>query len=180
MVINFLEHFKNINDNNIFNFLNESKEIFGIYFKDNYGERLNNFLDANPTIEGQLMKILSNQKWQKILKTNLGKSAKEIDWNNITDKKEMAILMKTFIGNSILKPIKREISKNIDKFTTKKGEKIHIGNKNLKAYISKNIGSFFAKASAGICTAEDVSMKAIARARSFNMEEIANIAKYSD
>lgn len=158
LVINFTKRFENLNGDNVYNYLNELKEILGIYFKDNYWERMSNFLAANPTVEGKLMKVFSNPDRQKTLQLKLGKSAESIDWGKVTDKKEMARLLSIFIDNSILKAPKENINRNINKFSTKEGEKVAMGGKNLRAYISKNIGSFFAKASAGICTAEDIPL----------------------
>lgn len=157
-IINFLKKFESVNEANTYNYLNELKEILGIYFKDNYGERLNNFLGANPTVEGQLMKILSNTDRRKVLQKKLGRTAEQIDWKKIIDKKEIADVLTLFIGNLVLKGIKENINKDVNKFITQEGKKTAILPKNLKAYLSKNIGSFFAKASAGICTAEDISL----------------------
>ena len=53
--------------------------------------------------------------------------------------------------------MRTEVNKGLKKFSvvgTASGASVG----NLKAYVSKNIGSFFAKASAGICTAEDVPL----------------------
>jgi hypothetical protein len=157
-IVNFTKHFEKINDENVYNYLNETREVFGIYFKDNYRERLQNFLSANPSIEGQLMKTLTTPDRQKVLKMKLGKRAEEINWDNLTDKKEMARLITVFLDNSVLKSSKDAINKNINKFTTEDGHAGITTSKNLKAYISKNIGSFFAKASAGICTSEDIPL----------------------
>ncbi|MGY4884186.1 MAG: hypothetical protein ACP5NZ_01250 [Nanobdellota archaeon] len=157
-IVNSTKKFNKINDENVYNYLNEMREIFGIYFKDNYKERLQNFLSANPSIEGQIMKTLTNPERQKTLKIKLGKRAEEINWNNLTEKKELARLIAIFLDNSILKASKDTINKNINKFTTEDGRARVATNKNLKAYISKNVGSFFAKASAGICTAEDIPL----------------------
>ena len=158
LVVNFGKRFENLNGDNAYNYLNELKEILGIYFKDNYPERLSNFLAANPTVEGQIMKILSNPDRQRTLQLKLSKAAEGIDWGKVTDRREMARLLSIFIGNSILKAPKENMNRNINKFATEEGNKVATSDKNLKAYISKNIGSFFAKASAGICTAEDIPL----------------------
>lgn len=157
-IVSSTKKFDKINDENIYNYLNEMREVFGIYFKDNYRERLQNFLSANPSIEGQIMKTLTTPERQKILKTKLGKRAEEINWDNLTNKKEIARLITIFFDNSILKSPKDMINKNINKFTAEDGRTGVATKKNLKAYISKNVGSFFAKASAGICTAEDIPL----------------------
>ena len=161
-VLSFTKRYERLDDQNAYNYLNELREIFGIYFKDNFKERLQNFLSANPSIEGQIMKILTSPDRQKTFKTKLGKRAEEINWENLSDKKEMSRLITIFLDTSILKSSKEAINKNANKFTAGDGRTGLAAKKDLKAYISKNIGSFFAKASAGICTSEDIPL--------FNME----------
>lgn len=161
-VVNFTKRYEKLDDQNAYDYLNDSREVFGIYFKDNFKERLQNFLSANPSIEGQLMKTLTSPDRQKVLKTKLSKRAEEVNWENLSDKKEIARLITIFLDTSILKSSKEAINKNVNKFTTEDGRAGLTTRKDLKAYISKNIGSFFAKASAGICTSEDISL--------FNME----------
>lgn len=157
-IVSSTKRFEKLTDDNIYNYLNEMREVFGIYFKDNYRERLQNFLSANPSIEGQLMKTLTSPDRQKVLKTKLGKRAEEINWDNLTDKKEIARLITVFLDNSILKGSKDSINKNINKFVAEDGRAGIGTKKNLRAFISKNVGSFFAKASAGICTSEDIPL----------------------
>ena len=161
-VLNFTKRYERLDEQNAYNYLNELREIFGIYFKDNYKERLQNFLSANPSIEGQLMKTLTSLDRQKVLKTKLGKRAEEINWANLSDKKEISRLITILLDATILKSSKDSINKNVAKFITEDGRTGLSAKKDLRAYISKNIGSFFAKASAGICTSEDIPL--------FNME----------
>ena len=75
-VVNFTKRYEKLDDQNAYDYLNDLREVFGIYFKDNFKERLQNFLSANPSIEGQLMKTLTSPERQKVLKTKLGKRAK--------------------------------------------------------------------------------------------------------
>ncbi|MEA2097861.1 MAG: hypothetical protein U9P70_02190 [Patescibacteria group bacterium] len=74
----------------------------------------------------------------------------------------LLITQPAFVENKIIKRERKKISKEINKIEekekasrTKRKQKEKI---NLKAYVSKNIGSFFAKASAGICTADDIEL----------------------
>lgn len=158
MVQEFVGAFPSVGEHNAYDYLAELKEISEIYFKDNYGERLGNFLGANPTIEGQVMKILSNPERQETFRRKLGKGAEDINFGNLTDKKEIAKLLALFVGVTALKPIRDDIGKNLKKFAPVSGGEVQESIANLKAYISKNVGSFFAKASAGICTAEDIQL----------------------
>ena len=120
-VLSFTKRYERLDDQNAYNYLNELREIFGIYFKDNFKERLQNFLSANPSIEGQIMKILTSPDRQKTFKTKLGKRAEEINWENLSDKKEMSRLITIFLDTSILKSSKEAINKNANKFTAGDG-----------------------------------------------------------
>ena len=76
----------------------------------------------------------------------------------MSDKKEIARLITIFLDTSILNSSKEAINKNVNRFTTEDGRTGITTRKDLRAYISKNIGSFFAKASAGICTSENIPL----------------------
>lgn len=158
-VADFTRRFERVGEENAYDFLNGIKEILGVYFKDNYDERLGNFLGANKTIEGHLMKILSNSGRVEVLKRKLGKAlADKVDWKSLNKKERVVDLLTLFAGDKVLRPIREAVNKDLSKFTAEEGERVASSVKNLKAYISKNIGSFFAKASAGICTFEDIPL----------------------
>lgn len=166
-IVNFLRRYPNTDQRNVYGFLSELKEISGIYLKDNLSERLANFLGANPTIATAMAKILANQERIKTLKSKLGKEGESVDWetlahleiNRDADRARVGELLSKFVLTKVLKSASEEIAKNVNKFEEREGgEAISAENYELKAYISKNIGSFFAKASAGICTVQDVPL----------------------
>jgi len=156
----FLERSSKITPDNAYNYLNELKELLGVYFSDNYPERLNNFLSANPKIEGQIIKILSSEDSQATLKKKLAKDGDEVNWQSVATRAEASKTLAIFIQTKVLKLIREEIARMANKFEESEGEGATESKDGrlLKAYISKNVGSFFAKASAGICTAQDVSL----------------------
>lgn len=166
-IVNFLRRYPKVEDRNVYGFLSELKEISGIYFKDNFSERLANFFGANPTIAAGLAKILANPERIKTLKSKLGKEGEGVDWETLAhleisrdaDRAKMGELLSKFTLTKVLKSTNEEIAKNVNKFEEREGgEAVSATSSELKAYISKNIGSFFAKASAGICTAQDVPL----------------------
>lgn len=165
MVRGFVDRSKKLNEKNVYMFLNDLKEILGVYFTDNYHERLKNFMSANPKVEGRIVKILSEEKRQATLKKKLAKDGESINWDNVAKREEAAKVLSVFIQTKALKLIRENIYKALNKFIEieideqeeAEGEQIS-EKKKLKAYISKNVGSFFAKASAGICTAQDVDL----------------------
>lgn len=156
----FLGRSNSLTSENFYTYLNEIKELLGVYFSDNYWERLKNFLGANPKVEGRVLKILSSEDRQKTLRKKLAKDGEEINWKNVAEREEASKVLSAFIQTKVLKLIREEIARMANKFTESEdegGARVESGRK-LKAFISKNVGSFFAKASAGICTAQDVSL----------------------
>ncbi len=159
LVTKFKERYKTVNEANAYNYLNELKEIIGIYFKDNYEDRLISFMGANKTTEENLIKILANPDRIKTLKMKMGDDGNDIDWDRLNNKKSIAHLLTRFLSSKVLKSLQEEVNRNVNKFQeSREGAVSTSTTSDLRVYISKNIGSFFAKASAGICTAQDVSL----------------------
>ncbi|OGH93870.1 MAG: hypothetical protein A2538_03340 [Candidatus Magasanikbacteria bacterium RIFOXYD2_FULL_41_14] len=159
-VRDFLERSANLTSANYYVFLNELKELLGVYFTDNYDQRLQNFLSANPKIEGRILKILSAPERRAILKKKLAEDGASVNWDTLNTRAEAAKTLALFIQTKTLKLTREEIAKMANKFiASDAGEESQTdGKRKLKAHISKNVGSFFAKASAGICTAQDVTL----------------------
>jgi len=162
MVTNLLKEYRSFNKTKdlqkLYNYLSQTSEILGVYFKDNYVERLTNFLGANPTSAGLLAKLLTNPKRQTTLKKQMGKALEDVDWTKIHQHKEIAKLLNRVINSRVIAPLRKQIRQEFKKFQTLAGQEVSAPQQHLRAYISKNIGSFFAKAAAGICTDEDISL----------------------
>ena len=161
MILNFVKRHERLEENNSFNYLNELKEIVNVYFKDNYGDRLKNFFGANPSVEAEFMKLFSkNSNRKDILRKQLGKEGQDINWEAQPDKNWLAEIITRYIQEKVLKSLRFDVSRDINKFeeVEEGGEILSSVQTKLKAYISKNVGSFFAKASAGICTAGDIPL----------------------
>lgn len=172
----FLQRYQEISDENVYHYLNEVKENLTIYFKDIFALRLEEFLTENPAIAERLAQLLETPKRIRTLQNNFGKKSPDltaIDWGNLTQRTEMANLFARYLSSKILKNYRTEVSQNINKFIeSSEGETVEMTRENLKAYISKNVGSFFAKASAGICTAEDLTL--FGRAEHFHLNIVEN------
>ncbi len=152
-----LRYHDKINARDTHNCLSEMKEIFGVYFNDNYHERLASFLGANPSIWADVAKSLTNPKKILALRSQLGLMTQDIRWEALDDRREVARLLALFFGAKILRSTREKINASLKKFVIGGDEKQSAAVDG-KLYISKNIGSFFAKASAGICTAEDIEL----------------------
>lgn len=134
------------------------KEILGVYFTDNYHKRLENFLSANPSIQEQLLKIWSNPDRRAVVLRKLSEDQKQKDSPSLSEKSSMVRLLSRLVGKKVLKSTKEKINANLNKFEEVSGAGSGKRVGKLKAYVSKNIGSFFAKASTGICTAADIDL----------------------
>ncbi|MBI2415529.1 MAG: hypothetical protein HYV33_02585 [Candidatus Kerfeldbacteria bacterium] len=162
MVRRFQQRYADLQPAQYYQYIAESQEIFGVYFDDHYHERLANFLSANPKIQARIAKILSAEDRKATIKKKLGKDGKDVDWDNLAIPQGIAQLFGTLLGSKTLKGLREQLRTEGNKFVqvdaTDSDDATTVQTKNLKAYISKNAGSFFAKASAGICTAEDIGL----------------------
>lgn len=158
LITNFTQRYAQVDESNIYNYLNELKEILGIYFKDHFTEKLSDFLVQNPDTERELLKIAGNPKRQEFMKRQLGSLAENIDWESL-DYQGLSKLLSDFLSAKVMKSMRDNINSGLKKFTvSEQGETVTTTSEKLRAYASKNIGSFFAKAAAGICTAEDIPL----------------------
>ena len=154
--------------NDVYSYLSETKEVLGVIFKDNFQKDLEQFLNKNPEIIKQAAATFQKEKRKnafiKSIKKELGNSNEILDeeyWKDLNIEK-ISRLLSIFIEKKIIKRERGKINKELNKIEEKESGKGTSRRKkeklNLKAYISKNVGSFFAKASAGICTADDVNL----------------------
>ena len=142
--------------NNTYHGLSALAEHFGIYAQDHLTEALKKLIQSDETTEQAFKAILVNGKKYKVRRNNLINTHK-IETKNIKSSEQdedyayelIACAILNIAQKRLLQPINREL---------KKYESVEVNegaNRNLKAYLSKNVGSFFAKAAAGICTAAD-------------------------
>ncbi len=128
--------------------LTQLVNYFTVYFQDTYPESLTRTLENNENLRENIHRILSNPKRRETLTKVFrikGKEGEEKDEIELITGALAYVLEKRIVG---------ELRKELKKFEAKRGENDY--GKRVEAFISKNQGSFFAKASAGICTAKDV------------------------
>lgn len=159
LVKDFLENYQSVNEKNAFSFLAELQEVVGVFFKDNFKPKLVEFLylPENQKLAEKLSKILSNPKRQQTLE-KLMSGKLDAKWTMIDMPEELADVLSQYISEKAISPWRQEIKRNAKKFQVQGGGAAVASKSGLKAHISKNIGSFFAKASAGICTAQDIGL----------------------
>ncbi|EKD56966.1 MAG: hypothetical protein ACD_58C00036G0002 [uncultured bacterium] len=159
LVTNFILRYSKLDNQNSYNYLMELKEILGVYFKDNYQTALKNYLLGNDILTKEIQELLNTPKRQQAIKKLFGSEKEKIDWQSINTIEGMAKLFGKVLFEKVLKSYREKISQEINKFEKSDiGEKVVTTTSGLKAYFSKNIGSFFAKASAGVCTASDANL----------------------
>ncbi len=162
MVRRFQQRYADLQPAQYYHYIAELQEIVGVYFDDHYHERLANFLSANPKIQERIAKILTAEERKATIKKKLSTDGTDVDWDNLVTPQGIAQLFGTLLGSKTLKGLREQLRIEGNKFVQVDAadheDATTVQTGNLKAYISKNAGSFFAKASAGICTAEDIGL----------------------
>jgi len=136
------------NDKDRFSVLNSVVEFLGIFAKDTLPKALQEYLDKNEQLEARLDSTLQQEKYSKILKTKLGEGYASYDANRNVSKLVIGLLL----------PEQQKANKDIKSFIRTDGTTASDGFNSYKIYLSKNKASFFAKASGGICTADNIDL----------------------
>ncbi|MFA4982748.1 MAG: hypothetical protein WC588_00880 [Candidatus Micrarchaeia archaeon] len=170
-VANFTTQEREMDSSSAYALLTEFKEVMGIYFKDNYSHRLASLLDKKPEIAEAVKKNLSDPGRQATIEKQLSLSEKP-DWDAILKSNEqIADILSKIIFSKAISPILAQAKSDMRKFEESKETKGELG-ANIRAYLSKNQASFFAKASAGVCTAQDTGL--FNRSEHFHINIIEN------
>lgn len=175
----FLGRSNEISADSAFQVEGELAEIMGVYFRDNYSTAVTNYLTSHQDEFQQLMGIINNENIRTLINNKLSESSRGFDWAGLdrgsqitsrgifggffarpTTSNQQALvaqLITQLVEHDQVEPIRKHINNELSKFTLTGTESSHYKGA-LRAYISKNVGSFFAKAAAGICTAEDIPL----------------------
>ncbi len=155
--------------------LGKAQELFGIYYKDNAPEVTAQYLNDNPEIFKSLQH-LANEKRITQIEKNFGSISEEakLELKNITEQ-ALSEIHNNGISNVTLGHLLAFISEQRF-FTGKNGLRKLVANENRKiiyqtkegsaidpnliltGYVSKNAASYFAKTTAGVCTAGDIEL----------------------
>ncbi len=140
-----------LSPSSVYPYLGKSAEASGTLFKDYFEKKLKEFLKDKKDLQEELKKQILKHKiqFEKILK-------KEISPDISSE--EISSLLSSFAAEKPISYFRGLIKKEIKKFESEEETKRRKEEKELKLYLSKNIPSFFAKASAGICTARDIEL----------------------
>lgn len=136
------------------------QEALGVYLTDNLEAAIREFLrkdkrSISKTLEA-LAESIKKPGMKKVFSSQLGI---EIDESKSDIKLTAQIIAKIILQKfKPLKNLQKMIADDLKKFTSEGNESVSNTNVKLRAVISKNKASFFAKASAGICTAEDTEL----------------------
>ena len=145
-------------------FFTQAEELFLHDLKNEFPDKLHDFFQQMPQEkQDEINGLLAKNKEQ--LRKNVGLKQKKEDKVNVVETSEedgFALLSKIFF-EKILKQCFLLIRQNKNKFVLDYSSDVSANvsvskNQDLKLYVSKNVGSFFAKSSAGICTAQDTEL----------------------
>lgn len=163
---------------NVTTFLGRITELLGIYFKDNFERKLKETLDKNPELSGRLASTISsdfvNQTTKNMsgIKDSDGKRKLQEVVDSLTESlknqseiknEDLAKLTSIILENRILggeRGLRALIKKEYKKFNFVVSETATtpMDMPQFKGYVSKNVASFFAKTTAGICTDKDTGL----------------------
>lgn len=149
-----------ISHSDYFQYLLGLQEFLNVYLEDNLAERIEEFFAEHPEQISNIWQRYCDgnnaDKRKKVLEQQLGIDADGID---TTPGSGAEVIAQAILQKSkALKRLRKSVSAEIKKFVTPGGEEVSSASISLRAYISKNRASFFAKASAGICTHSDVDL----------------------
>jgi len=149
--------FENIDNDKWYNLLNDAYEIFWVVTKDSFPEHLIKELEK---LEEEKINDIYN-KMSKLKDPRFKKEFEEVNNEIISEEKNISLEEKIKIISILTEKrliefgqyMRKKIKKELKKFKIVRWEE-----KQIKAIISKNIWSFFAKAGAELCTAWDKKM----------------------
>lgn len=138
--------------NTAFQDLSSLKELFGVFAIDNFGSAIEEQVEKEGKISKKVEALLSNPERRK----NILKALGHQEENEFTKDVPTIALVSQLFADKALSKYNILINKELRKFKLSEGDASV--EKKAKVYISKNQGSFFAKAAAGICTASDTEL----------------------
>ncbi len=158
-------------------FLGRVSEVVGVYFKDNFSARLDEYLNDYPEVKKHLGELLTDQRLTQIeknlvkipeqdlavLKPAIRRLKENINQQTVFDEKDVATVISTIVGNRVLGGnggLRSLVKKEIEKFGFKEveGNTIENEEKPFRGVVSKNAASYFAKRTAGLCTSADIEL----------------------
>ncbi len=133
-----------------FHELTSLKELLGVFTEDTLGKELVDAIVSEDKISKKFLQLVESPVRRNNLLKALGY---HID-NEFTKDIPTVDLMSRLFSQKVLSKYQVLINKELRKFIESSAQETNA--KKATAYISKNQGSFFAKASAGICTSGDI------------------------
>lgn len=143
--------------NERFAYLQKWKDFLDVYLPDNLPQMILSFFHRHPESTSLMwenfVKGISQPKKKANYERQLGIIIPEKPDEQLASELISRVIMQK---TKSLKTLKKAISEEIKKYVSRTGEEITTAHLRLRAYVSKNQASFFAKASAGLCTADDI------------------------
>jgi len=175
-VHDFLDRFPQVTQQDAYGYLQGLGEIYGIFFDDNFKQTIAENLRQVPELSDGLTKLFSNTEFREALSQKMQTLGERIDWNVFERSLQQGRGLTRFLGNrgqetaqqfmattvtrliktGYIETVRKEVHTEMNKFvaTTDEGKVVRHGE--LKLFVTKNAASFFAKASAGLCTKEQI------------------------
>lgn len=175
-VQDFLERFPNIREQDAYGYLQGLGEIYGIFFDDNFEQTVAQNLRQVPELSENLVSLFADPTFRESLSQKMRNLGEGIDWDLLDRSLQQGHGIARFLGNrgqetaqqfiadaitrllrtGHVDTIRKDIHTETNKFiaTTDEGKVVRHGE--LRLFVTKNAASFFTKASAGLCTKEQI------------------------
>ncbi len=155
------------------NLLSKARELFGIYYKDNAPQAIENVLRENTSSVTELSRLLTPDKIKMLNRNILGgqmsEETKEEFADIITgverdskDVTQLSRLLAFMTERSIFagsRGLRKSVASELGRIIMKDKEGLEIDpSVIIQGHVTKNAASYFAKTSAGICTAHDIEL----------------------
>ena len=149
--------------NNAYNAASELAEIAGHDFTEYYTDALAEYLSYPDEDElEEVITILQDPAVQTNIDARLtNRNDAPVDWHQFNEghnEQTTAEIITRLIKREQMVPIGIQLESELSKYTIARPNNAPGSQNNLKAYVSKNVGSFFAKAAAGLCTSDDIPL----------------------
>ena len=147
-------------DDDRYRALRKNQEALGVYMEDNLESAVLAFLEKHQSTTSRmvsaLVKNLKKPGKRRAIQQQLGV---EIDDSKSDREVAAQVIAQAALQKlKLLQEMRRAVRDDVRNFVTDQGEEVASADTQLRAVISKNKASFFAKASAGICTDRDIDL----------------------
>jgi hypothetical protein len=150
-----------VTDETAYHLENELAETVGHDFDEYYCDQVFEYITNHPDERAEVVKLLSDTQMHENFSNRLEKFNFE-HWDLFkqypSDIGLTVEAIRHLLRHEQIEPMRIQLESEMSKYTLSRPANGSAVGGEVKAYVSKNVGSFFAKAAADICTSDDVPL----------------------